>query len=186
MKHLCLLLVSILMLGCASTPTKMIFAPTKAYEMATIYNGQQYQINVTDNRRAKHLLKVIADDDKTNYLPAANAVDTQLLDNFSSGLIAQGLNKVNYGTAVIDLSIIQLEAVVAQHPLKYDASFAAEFKVTVSRNGRTFFKTFTGHSTREGPLRFDVSRMEQDLNQLVKELLGDIFNDQYIVQSIRD
>jgi uncharacterized lipoprotein len=185
MKNLMLLVTMLLLSGCAARPTNMIFSPQDVHSMALIYHGQSYKVAVLDNRNAKHLLKVIDTDGKKQHHQASNSITTKLAESLTSRLSKQGLTISTNVPSTIELSIVQLETVVAQHSLKYDASFAVEFKVTIKRDNRTFYKTFTGHSTREGVLDFDIARMEADLNQLVTTVLADIFNDQYLIQSIK-
>lgn len=189
MKKTALMLLALLstsiMTGCSSSPASMIFSPPKVYSMATVYQGQHYDVKVSDNRTQKHLLKVIDSDGKKSHLPANAKVQDKLLENLSSGFSVQGLRITDAAQASISLSIIQLETVVAQADFKYDAALSVEFKVTIKRGSKTFYKTFTGHTNREGVLQFDIARLEQDLNQLVNTVLGDIFNDDYIRQSIQ-
>lgn len=150
-----------------------------------LYQGQNYAIKVVDNRAAKHLLQVISPEGKRQNRPAGNDVSESLKSALSTGFGKQGLAVSQYSANVIELSIIQLETIVAQHSLKYEASLVAEFKVTVRHNGKSYFKTFTGHDKREGVLQSDVAAMEQALNSLAATVLHNIFNDSYIQQSIK-
>ena len=192
MKHLVLSLSTMLCLllcmaltGCSTGPSAMIFSPQKVVSITHVYQGQSYKVHVSDNRSEKHLLKVIDSEGNKSRHPSANAVERKLLENLSSGFTVQGLTINPHAGATINLSIMQMETVVAQASFKYEAALSVEFKITITRGSKTFYKTFTGHTNREGILKFDIARLEQDLNQLVKTVMGDIFNDDYIRQSIQ-
>jgi uncharacterized lipoprotein YajG len=171
--------------GCSSGPSAMIFSPLKVASITNVYQGQTFKVHVSDNRAEKHLLKVIDSEGNKSRHPSARAVERKLLENFSSGFSGQGLTINPHAGATIKLSIMQMETVVAQASFKYEAALSVEFKVTITRNSKTFYKTFTGHTSREGILKFDIARLEQDLNLLVTKVMGDIFNDDYIQQSIQ-
>lgn len=192
MKHLVLSLRMMLCLclsmplgGCSTGPSTMIFSPPKVASIANVYQGQTYKVHVSDNRSEKHLLKVIDSEGKKSRHPSANAIERKLLENLSNGFSVQGLTINPHAGATINLSIMQMETVVAQESFKYEAALSVEFKVTITRDNKTFYKTFTGQTSREGILKFDIARLEQDLNQLVSTVMGDIFNDDYIQQSIQ-
>ena len=188
MKHLVLSLSIMLcfaLTGCSTGPSAMIFSPQKVVSITNIYQGQAYKVHVSDNRSEKYLLKVIDSEGNKSRHPSANAVERKLLENLSSGFSVQGLTINPHAGATINLSIMQMETVVAQASFKYEAALSVEFKVTITRGSKTFYKTFTGHTSREGILKFDIARLEQALNQLVKTVMGDIFNDDYIRQSIQ-
>ncbi len=181
---LCVILCSVLV-GCSSGPSTMIFSPSKVTSITNVYQGQTFKVQVSDNRNEKHLLKVIDSEGNKSRRPSKNAVEHKLLENFSSGLAEQGLTINPHAGSTINLSIMQMETVVAQESLKYEAALSVEFKVTITRNNKTLYKTFTGHTSREGILKFDIARLEQDLNLLATKVMGDIFNDDYIQQSIQ-
>lgn len=185
MKKIALCLCALIFTGCSSVPAKMYFSPQPVFSKVPIYQGQSYGLNVVDRRRNKHLLEIIDSDGKKHRRPPANAIETQLAKQLSKGFSGQGLAVSSYSPAQIELSVIQLETVVAQQALKYQASFAVEFKVTIKRDGKSFYKTFTGHNTREGILQSDVASMEQELNSLAATVLTNIISDTYIQQSIK-
>lgn len=170
--------------GCAS-PTSMVFAPQQNRALQTIYQGQVFSVAVHDQRANKHLLKVIDHSGKKQRYPANTSITNRLQDNFENGLTNQGINiNDNPSDAHISLSVHQLEAIVEQSRFEYNAAFVVEFKLKVVKGSRTFTKTFTGNADNNGPLFYDVARMEQELNQLVTAVFSTLFNDPQVRQVI--
>lgn len=185
MKKIALFFCALILTACSSVPSKMYFSPQPVISQNRIYQGQQYIVAVKDDRRAKHLLEIIDKDGKRQRRPAGNVIEQQLSAQLRKGFSRQGLSLDDYSPASIELSVIQLETVLSQQSLQYEASFAVEFKVTVRKGGKSYFKTFTGHNSRKGVFQSDVAALEQELNSLAATVLSNIFNDSYIQQSIR-
>ncbi len=171
--------------GCSS-PHSMVFAPQKNYTMATIYNGQSFAIEVDDKRTSKHLLRVTDSDGKKQSYPSSSPINNQLKDNLQTGFAVQGIN-IDADPAVaptITLSVNQLEAIVKQDNFEYNAAFVVEFKLQITQGNKTFSKIFTGNATNKGILRYDVAKMEQELNKLVSAVFDTIYADLQVRQNI--
>ena len=164
----------------------MVFAPQKNYTMATIYNGQSFAIEVDDKRTSKHLLRVTDSDGKKQSYPSSSPINNQLKDNLQTGFAVQGIN-IDADPAVaptITLSVNQLEAIVKQDNFEYNAAFVVEFKLQITQGNKTFSKIFTGNATNKGILRYDVAKMEQELNKLVSAVFDTIYADLQVRQNI--
>ena len=174
--------------GCAAKPVNMILnAPTPLeYSNNLTYMGQNYKVVVQDIRNEKHLLKVIdSDGDAVRHAPGSPIIEN-LTKSMKQSFQAQGVTVNDYAGAKVILDIVQLETVVEQTALDYEASLSVEFKVTIQyTNNQSFDKTFSGNSTRSGILKYDIALLERDLNALVETVLADIYNDEFIIQAIQ-
>jgi uncharacterized lipoprotein YajG len=170
--------------ACAPKPMNMIFNPLAQASPVNIYKGQNFKIVVQDQRREKHLLKVLdSDGDAVRHAPGSSIVE-RLTASIKQSYRAQGLNVNDYAGAAIIIDIIQLETVVSQNIASHQAALSAEFKVTVKDLKHTTHKVFVGNSKRDGILRFDIALLERDLNALAQTVMADIYADSYIRQAI--
>jgi len=172
--------------GCAPKPVNMILNAPEPLAYSNVYQGQNFKISIQDKREQAHLLKVVDTDGDAVRHAAGSPILENLAKSMKQSFKAQGLTVNDYAGPTIELGIIQLETVVAQTAFDYEASLAVEFKVTVKHtDNQSFDKTFSGHSTRSGVLKYDIALLERDLNALVKQVLADMYADDFIIQSIQ-
>jgi uncharacterized lipoprotein YajG len=183
------LLISALVIavcGCAPKPKNMIINTPEPLEYSNIYRGQNFKVVVQDSRREKHLIKVLdSDGDAVLHQPGSPIVKN-LSMSLKQSFKAQGLTVNEYAGPKLLLEIIQMETVVEQSMVDYDAALTVEFRLTIDHmNNRSYHKIFTGHSTRGGILRFDLALLERDMNALIEQVLDDMYQDQFVQQTIQ-
>lgn len=170
--------------ACAPKPVKMIFAPPSEQGQSNLYRGENYQITVNDYRAEKHLLKVIRGDDTEHHQPGSPIIQN-LTKSLKQSFKHQGITVNDYAGDQIIVDIIQLETVVEQTLVDYQASMSVELKVTIKNGNKRTYKHFTGHSERSNYLKYDLALLERDLNALIERVLADMYADSYIQQSIQ-
>lgn len=172
--------------GCAPKPQNMIINPPEPLDYTNTYRGQNFKVVVQDTRREKHLLKVLDSDGDAVYHKPGSPIVENLMMSLKQSFKAQGLTVNDYAGPQLQLDIIQMETVVQQTMVDYDAALSVEFKLTVDHlNNRTYHKVFTGQSTRSGVLKFDLALLERDMNALIKQVLAEMYADKFVQQSIQ-
>ena len=72
-----------LLTACAAKPIQMQFNPLTQYPNTPLYQGQNYRVEVNDQRREPHLLKVITVTNDTSTHKAVAAVVPNLTQSLN-------------------------------------------------------------------------------------------------------
>lgn len=164
-----LLLVSSLLLGaCASTPQPLII------NLAPIANPSPLpvqQLSVSDQRPHSYLYRQLKDDDKAQFIapsmPLATTIKTALRPS------------VNNNSNGPTWSVTIQEAVVegTQRALKYQLTHQVELRVTAVNNNRRYSNVYRGRATSTGIGRASPAVIEREFSALLEQVLRDISAD---------
>lgn len=179
-----LCVLSMTLVGCATKPIGLVITPPATQGEAHTYQRQNFSIEIQDKRQKKHLLKVIRSEEPVHHEPG-NDIFTNLSNSIKQSFDHQGITINPYAGNNILVEVLQLETVVKQNMVTYEASTAIELKITVAKPDQAWFKVFTGHTDRNGYMNYHVRNLEQDLDTLVAKVLADIYADDYIQSAIR-
>ncbi|MBQ4839178.1 MULTISPECIES: YajG family lipoprotein [Pseudoalteromonas] len=167
--------------GCAAAPKAVIMSPEYSAGQLVQLNTP-LTVNVVDLRTSKFTVKVL-DTEPAVYLPDANLPVT-VSAVLEQALTANNANVVPEAKTNLTLEIHRFLAVVSESYSKHESNAEAEFKVSVSKGGNTFTKSYTGTRTLSGSLKHDQAKVEGQLNTLAEQLVMHIMEDKELTDFI--
>jgi len=184
-KTLFSLILTFSIVACSNQPTHIIVSPVINYAPQSVYQGQTYQLNVSDFRTNNHVLQINGSDEKAKLYSSQKNISEIVNDSLTAGFKKQGLSIDEFANNTINVFIEQAKTSVNQEMVKYDAKNELVLRVEVSAGDQTLTKLFSSKGTSNGPLTADIAVLERDLNQQLGTLLAKIMQSPEIQQFIQ-
>lgn len=180
-----LLILMIMLNGCANIPHHIIIAPNVDTTPAVSFYNKQAQLKVNDMRTANHIVQIMREGKAATLISAQERLEYTIENNLKKHWQAQGLifndraiNKINI---LIEKAIINVE----QKFTKYKVQTEIVVKVTVDNGSQTLTNTFTNRGNSNGPLQADIAVLERHFTQSLAKLLHQILNSNKINKALK-
>lgn len=169
--------------GCSSALRPVVLSPQ--------YQGGFYhaipktlQLSVIDHRVSKFSIKVV-DQEPQIYLPHAE-LPTLVERALTDALEAQKARVVVSANTRMTLLIKSLNARVSESLTQHTSNAVAEFEVQISDGRRQFNKTFSGKAELTGPLLHEQSKVENQLNNLIIQIITRMISDKEVIAFLEE
>lgn len=186
-KKLFLLTSLLYIIACSHSPTTIMLQP----ELAVNEKSRSLQSNLTwhmrsqDQRIAHYLIEISRGDDVATLINESKSSRMQIENSVRKQWLAQGLNFASDSQYKVDLKIVKLLAQVKQNSLSFDLNSNIIIRVKLSSNSKTFTKTFTAHLSEETLFNASVSKVAEQLNAQLSQLLTEIVQDPELTDKLQ-
>lgn len=171
-----LIVMMLLLTGCASQTPGFIVAPQLFWPQSTALQQSQFAFNVTDSRGQPYTLR-LQKDGKVQHIHAANDIRAQLQNVLSQTLIDQGAVVSPDSSTIMTVRINQLQSIVEQRTLEHSVTNQVALTVYIESPSGTFSKSYSGDSSFTAPFKMDVAAVERELRVLTEQVLTQLMQD---------
>jgi uncharacterized lipoprotein len=177
-----LLLSTLLLVACSSTPTSLALTPKLDGKVITNQplNKQNWLIKSKDLRTARYLIAISSGDDVAeliNESTSTRVVVEKLLQEHWQKQGHQFTNNTN-NSHQIEIQLVKLLAEVEQATLSHETEINAIIKIQLQSNQKTYSKTFRSHYEKKSPFSAKVDALGKQLNAQLSQLLDQIVEDE--------
>jgi len=167
-------------MSCASVPTDINLMPqlhltTGTYEFS---NENAWKINSQDIRVAKHLVQIVDGDKAARLINEQQSIRLLIENNLSQAWSENQLNMANESDYKVDIKLVKALATVTEATVSYEVKSEIALKIQLTHQGRIFVKLFRSNNQWEAPFTTSISRVTQELNLQLSDLLNQIIQDQ--------
>ncbi|MDP5151789.1 YajG family lipoprotein [Rheinheimera baltica] len=179
-----IILVSLLLVGCASSVPNFILAPQVFAVTSNSLQQSRFAFSVSDVRAIAYSLQLRKGND-VEKIETSNDVRLQLEQTLQQAFTAQGANLDVNSSTQMTLKIVQLQALVDQRTLEHAVNNQVAFTLFVQNSTGTFSKNYSGSSSFTAPFQMDIAAVERELRLLTEQVLGQILQDTSWHQAVR-
>lgn len=182
------LLISLLFItSCSHSPTTIMLQPELAIneKSTSLQSHLTWNMRSQDQRIAHYLIEISSGDDVATLINESQSSRMLIENSLRKQWLEQGLSFTSDSQYKIDLTIVKLLAQVKQHSLSFDLNSNIIIKVKLSSNSKTFTKTFTAHLSEEAPFNASVSKVAEQLNAQLSQLLTEIVQDPELTDKLQ-
>lgn len=176
-----ILILVVMLGGCAQTPTHFILAPDQTAGPVQINADGARNLTVNDMRAQQYIIRINRGEEQSTLVSLSQSpiatVEQSLLARFAKHSVS--LENVTYNVDINDLIIN-----VAQQAIKYESASQLTLTVRVNNGATTLNKTFKRAGTSHGPLQADLAVLERDFNLLLSQMLDDITTDDELLNLV--
>lgn len=181
LKLIPLLLSSLFLFACTSTPTSLALAP-QLDENITINESTSKSIwllNSKDFRSARYLIAISSGDDVATLINESTSSRLAIAQTLQTHWVKQGhrFNKKEQNNNQIEIQVIKLLAEVEQGSVSHETDINVVLKVQLSTSEKTFSKTFRSHYEEKSPFSADIEELTMQLNTQLSQLLDQVVQD---------
>lgn len=179
MNRIILVISSILLIACSTTPLSIKLQPTlpQIQADASPISQRIWQISSQDYRIAQYLIAITKGDDAAILVGDSQNTRLTVEKTLQQHWLNNGLEFTLQSSNVINIQIIELLAKIKQNSLSYDIDSNVVIKVNLATQGNSFSKVFKSHATKEAPFTASIEKTGQQLNTQLSELLNEIAKD---------
>jgi uncharacterized lipoprotein len=177
-----LLLSTLLLAACSSTPTSLALTPKLDTKIETnqIQNKQNWLIKSKDLRTARYLIAISSGDEVAeliNESTSTRMVIEKLLQDHWQKQGYQFTNKTN-NSHQIEVQLVKLLAEVEQGTISHETEINAIIKIQLKSNQKTYSKIFRSNYEKKSPFSAKVDALGEQLNAQLSQLLEQIVEDE--------
>ncbi|RUO26216.1 hypothetical protein CWE09_05740 [Aliidiomarina minuta] len=164
-------LLALTLTACQSTPEPLSLNPVTE----ATHSGQSIVLNVRDQRAQNHVLRLERHDNPAEFAMAEPSLASLISDRVSQRwtIDEQSSNKMQ-------INIKDGLVIIKQGTLRHDSEHHVRIQVQVTTAEGDLEKTFRGRRESDGPLRADISAIENDFANLLADVLNDLMRDEII------
>lgn len=179
------ILLTLFLSSCADGPSHLILAPEVNLPSVTKYQNKQAQLNVTDLRKAKHIIQILHKGEAAQLMTSqkslSDTIKQTLMAEFNKQALSFDQSASNKIEVIIDKALIS----VTQEAMSYKAKSNISLRIKVKNSEQTLTKTFNSRNTSSGSLSADVAVLERDFNQQLSNALISVLTNDEITQFIK-
>ncbi|MBV7315913.1 YajG family lipoprotein [Shewanella sp. NIFS-20-20] len=178
-----ILLSTLLLAGCASTPPNVIvLAPSVSGITAQIQQSTPLAITTLDTRKANFVVQFNQEDEAAKLVSPAEPPRQQIEAMMRQGFTDAGYQIDPASSTELTLALQTLLTQVDENALNYEASTLIIINVVATRGNQTLSKQFSNRGLRTGPFSADFASLELELNSLLAEISTAIITDSELNQ----
>ena len=179
------LIITFLLIGCASAPTHLIIAPEIITPPISKQINQQASLNIIDMRTANHIVQILRENEAATIFSAQERLEDIIKNSLSKHWPQQGLVISNNSVNAINIDIENALINVKQDTFKYQVQTEIVLKVSINNGIKTLTSTFKNTGSSKGPFKADLAVLERNFNQRLSNLLQNILVNEEINQFLR-
>jgi uncharacterized lipoprotein len=188
MKKLLLVLIAVLLSGCAGTvPNKTNLNPALADQPTGVYPpGIVITVQGQDDRFEKQVVTYLFQNEPAVMF---NQVAPQILmaERLADGFSQQGLIRAGQTPVVVTIAVEDLMVTVARtnSGLLYSSEAKSRLKLTVANRGSVLTKDYNRESSKETATKPSIPDLEEMLNAQLSDVIEKILGDGQVREAIR-
>ena len=189
MKRLLLMLIVIMLSGCAATmPNKTNLNPTLEDQPTGVYPaGIEILVDSRDDRLEKHVVAYSFKNEPVTVLFNQVAPQIMMAERLADGFSQQGLIRVGRANVMVTVAIEELLVTVGKTKsgLLYNAEAKSRLRLTVNNNGSVLTKDYNREASKESATKPDIPDLEAMLNVQLADVIEKILGDGQVREAIR-
>lgn len=189
MKRLLLLIIAVMLSGCAATlPDKTNLNPALEAQPAGVYPpGIEIVVDSQDNRVKKHVVAYSLKNEPEILLVNQIVPRVLMTERLAEGFSQQGLTRVGRANIRVMLIIEELLAKVSRTKsgLLYNSEAKTRIKLRINNNGSILTKDYNREINKETATRPDIQDLEALLNEQLGDVIEKILGDGQVREAIR-
>jgi uncharacterized lipoprotein len=174
LSHFQILLLLMLLNGCANLPSHLIISPDNVITPAIFHANKQAQLNVIDMRTANHVVQIIRKGEAATLLSTQERLEETIKKNLSKHWKKQNLDIQPNGLNAITVAIEKAVISVVQERVEYQVQTEIVLKITINNGSQTLTTTFNNRGNSDGPLQADIAVLERNFNQRLEKILEQV------------
>lgn len=188
MKKLLLVLIAVLLSGCAGTvPNKTNLNPALADQPTGVYPpGIVITVQGQDDRFEKQVVTYLFQNDPAVMF---NQVAPQILmaERLADGFSQQGLIRAGQTPVVVTIAVEDLMVTVSRtnSGLLYNSEAKSRLKLTVTNRGSVLTKDYNREASKETATKPSIPDLEEMLNAQLSDVIEKILGDGQVREAIR-
>ncbi|TEW54371.1 hypothetical protein E2R68_08850 [Psychromonas sp. RZ22] len=170
----------LILMGCSTIPADLNINSKQPLETGTYQfsNPHAWQINSQDYRIARHLIEIVDGDNVAQLINERQSLRVLVENNLKQAWITNKLKTANVSDYKVDIRLIKALTTVTEGAVSYNASTQMIIKVQLTYQDKSFVKLFRSNNQWEAPFSTNVSRIREELNKQLSQLLNQIIKDQ--------
>jgi len=189
MKRLLLMIIAVMLSGCAATlPDKINLNPILENQPAGVYPPViDIFVDSKDDRFEKHVVTYSFKNEPSIMLFNQVAPQIMLAERLTDGLSQQGLTRVGRSTITVTIAIEEMMVTVTKTKsgLLYNSAARSRLRLTVNNNGSILTKDYNREASKETATKPDIPDLEAMLNVQLSDVIEKILGDGQVREAIR-
>jgi uncharacterized lipoprotein len=189
MKRLLLLIIAVMLSGCAATlPDKTNLNPALETQPTGVYPpGIEIFVDSQDDRFEKHVVTYSIKNEPSTMLFNQVAPQIMLAERLADGFSQQGLTRVGRSEITVSIVIEELMVTVTRTKsgLLYNSDAKTRIKLKVDNNGTVLTKDYKREISKERATRPNIPDLETMLNEQLTDVIEKILGDGQVREAIR-
>lgn len=168
------------LIGCSSVPTDININPelNLALGQHSFNSELTWQVNSQDLRVARHLVQIGDDDEAAQLINEQQSLRLLLQKNLTNAWLGNKLKITPQSDYKIDIKLMKALATATEAVLTYEVKSQLIIKIQLTHQGKKFVKLFRSNNQWKAPFSTDVTRITEELNTQLSELLSQIVQDE--------
>lgn len=164
-------LTALTLTACQSAPEPLSLNPVTE----ATHSGQSIALEIRDQRAQNHVLRLERHDNPAEFAMADPSLTTLISDR-----VSQRWTLDDQSSNQMQINIKDALVIIKQGTLRHDSEHLVRIQVQLTTPDAEIEKSFRGRRQSDGPLRADVSTIEEDFGRLLADVLNDLMRDETI------
>lgn len=181
LKQICSVMLAMLLVSaCAQQPNQLTLTLPPQQTTAPVSTGATVALESQDLRTASYVVVIHGDSEPATLLGATQNLRQLVADQLSERWQQQGVRLDPGADTHIRIELQQLLAEVKQGSFSHSINSNIRIKVDYNDASGSFSKLFRSTATREGVLKVNILKLQQQLSEQLASVLDDIINDEQL------
>jgi len=181
-KYLFIIVSLVALTACSSLPTAINLAPElNLDEQSYQFNQSEiWKVNSQDLRVARHLIEIVDGDNVAQLINEQQSIRLLIENSLKQAWITNGLSIADQSEYEIDIQLIKALTTVTEPTMSYEVETQMMLQVQLTHKNKKFAKLFRSNHQWEAPFSTSISRITEEINTQLTELLMQVVKDEEI------